>query len=229
MKQTRIGCIQTHSLLRCNCPNQLLFSRNAAKPVNYHFLRRYTIHLNSKFHISSGQLTFASTTNNIQSSTAEDQQADQPWPLLLEFTKLDATGRSQPMLNNPSFRTSLKNALLNAIKHPYTPAAWNPATPDILLGVLSSDVRLAVRSLRDYCKALKIPFIPPESRVPGIKAAPMITGGVFIKYNLQSRSCYTTMYDGRDRGVLVTLGKVQVGHLPLGLFDEEMKELPPSM
>jgi hypothetical protein len=229
MKQTRIDCIQTHSLLRCNCLNQLLFSRNAAKLVNHHFLRTYTIHHSSKLHISSRQLTFASNNNNIQSSTADDQQAYQPWALLLEFTKLDATGSSQSMLNSPLRRTSLKNALLNAIKQPYTPAAWNPATPDILLGVLSSDVRLAVRSLRDYCKALEIPFIPPKSRVPGVEAASMITGGVFIKYNLQSRSCYTTRYEGKDRGVLVTLGQEQVGHLPLGLFDEEMKELPPSM
>jgi hypothetical protein len=28
----------------------------------------------------------------------------------------------------------------------------------VLLGVMASDVRLAVRSLRDYCQALGLPF-----------------------------------------------------------------------
>lgn len=224
MKQTRTDCIQTQ---RCQFLIQLPFSRNTAKLVKPHYLRPQLIHHSSILSLFCRQSTYAS--NNIQSSTATDQQAYQPcWALLLEFTKLDATGSSQSMLNSPNSRTLLKNALLNAIKHPYTPAAWNPTTPDILLGVLSSDIRLAVRSLRDYCKALEIPFIPPESRVPGVEASPMITGGVYIKYNFKSRSCNATRYEGRDRGVLVTLGQEQIGHLPLGLFDEDMKEAPPS-
>ena len=44
---------------------------------------------------------------------------------------------------------------------PYTPAGWNPEAaeaPEVLLGVLASDVRLAVRALRDYCQALGLPF-----------------------------------------------------------------------
>lgn len=48
---------------------------------------------------------------------------------------------------------------------PHAPAGWNPeaaasssAAPEVLLGVVASDVRLAVRSLRDYCQALGLPF-----------------------------------------------------------------------
>jgi len=67
---------------------------------------------------------------------------------------------------------------------PHAPAGWNPqaavsgnasssmssdgstssggaaaAVPEVLLGVVASDVRLAVRSLRDYCQALGLPFL----------------------------------------------------------------------
>ena len=36
-------------------------------------------------------------------------------------------------------------------------------------------------------------------------------------------------YLGPDRGVLVTLGTDQVGHLPLGLLDEERAGPPPPL
>lgn len=81
---------------------------------------------------------------------------------------------------------------------PHVPAGWNPdasgssidgesseggsdgssgssgGVPEVLLGVLASDVRLAVRSLRDYCQALGLPFkaskrcagLEPFSAVP---------------------------------------------------------------
>ena len=48
-------------------------------------------------------------------------------------------------------------------------SALQDSTPNacyqVLLGVVSSDIRLAVRSLRDYTQALELPFIQPESRV----------------------------------------------------------------
>ena len=44
-------------------------------------------------------------------------------------------------------------------------------------------------------------------------------GPVYLKYNAATEQCYATRYDGRDRGVLLTLGQSLVGHLPLGLFD----------
>lgn len=142
---------------------------------------------------------------------------------------------------------------------PHTPAGWNPdavEVPEVLLGIVASDVRLAVRSLRDYCQALGLPFKAskaagvdpvgpqvlsalfvkrptphppqmPESRVPGVAAAPAIAGPVYVKFNSATGLCYASTYEGRDRGVLVQLGQQQLGHLPLGLFDEAMARPPP--
>lgn len=49
------------------------------------------------------------------------------------------------------------------------PPGWDPSAPtaEVLLGILSGDVRLAVRALRDYTDALGLPFYMPEPRVPG--------------------------------------------------------------
>lgn len=54
-------------------------------------------------------------------------------------------------------------------------------------------------------------------------------GSVYIKYNAVSQQCYVTHYNGKDRGVLLTLGGTLVGHLPLGLFDESMLQAAPSL
>ena len=70
------------------------------------------------------------------------------------------------------------------------------------------------------------PLQMPESRVPGVAAAPAVTGPVYLKYNSASGLCYCTQYEGRDRGVLVQLGQEQLGHLPLGLHDESMSGPP---
>ena len=141
---------------------------------------------------------------------------------------------------------------------PHAAAGWNPdgaEQPEVLLGVVASDVRLAVRSLRDYCQALGLPFrvrhrgvagggwrsagarlpatvlcivqasgqevlsaagcaLPrtrrqhapmrqrmcaprplaqmPESRVPGVTAAPAIAGPVYLKFNSASGLCYAS-------------------------------------
>jgi hypothetical protein len=34
-------------------------------------------------------------------------------------------------------------------------------------------------------------------------------------------------YDGKDRGVLIQLGELQLGHFPLGFFDEARQNPPP--
>lgn len=57
---------------------------------------------------------------------------------------------------------------------------------------------------------------------------PHVQGGVYIKYNSRTGLCYVTQYQGRDRGVLLQLGQSQVGHLPLGIWDEEMRRDPPE-
>ena len=35
----------------------------------------------------------------------------------------------------------------------------------ILIGILASDIRLAIRSLQEYCAALKLQYVTPENRV----------------------------------------------------------------
>ena len=114
--------------------------------------------------------------------------------------------------------------------HP--PAGWDPdaaAQPEVLLGVLSGDVRLAVRALRDWCAALGLPYTVPESRAAGAPNVAAIRGPAYIKFNSATRLCYATAYNGRDRGVLLQLGQQQLGHLPLGLFDEGMAAPPPAL
>lgn len=71
--------------------------------------------------------------------------------------------------------------------------------------------------------------LAPTVQVPGVAATPAIAGSVFVKYIPTRQLCYASKYQGRDRGVLVTLGQRQIGHLPLGLHDEAMaKPAPPS-
>lgn len=57
-------------------------------------------------------------------------------------------------------------------------------------------------------------------QVDGVTALPSIQGSVYVKYNAASETAYATSYEGSDRGVLITLGQEQIGHLPLGLLEE---------
>jgi Domain of unknown function (DUF1824) len=123
------------------------------------------------------------------------------------------------MMSSREKRQALRDALLLAAANPW-PAAGYSLDSEILLGVLASDVRLGVRSLRDYSAALNLEFILPTSRIPNAPTLPSIHSSVYIKYNSKSGLCYVTAYEGRDRGVLVNLGTEQIGHLPLGLHDE---------
>lgn len=56
-----------------------------------------------------------------------------------------------------------------------------------------------------------------------------MAGPVYLKLNAAARTCRASRYAGSDRGVLVQLGACQVGHLPLGLFDEAMAAPPPQL
>lgn len=60
-----------------------------------------------------------------------------------------------------------------AASHPSPSEGWDPSIqpPEILLGILSSDIRLAVRALRDWTSALHVPFVVPESRVMSVQLA----------------------------------------------------------
>ena len=66
-------------------------------------------------------------------------------------------------------------------------------------------------------------------QVPDVAALHAIRGAVYVKYNAGSESAYASLYTGRDRGVLMTLGQQQIGHLPLGLFDEAMAAPLPQL
>jgi hypothetical protein len=57
-------------------------------------------------------------------------------------------------------------------------------------------------------------------QVPGVETLSAVKGPVYVKYNAGSRSSYVSGYSGGDRGVLLSMGQIQIGHLPLGLFDE---------
>lgn len=128
-----------------------------------------------------------------------------------------------PMLSSLENRQALRNALLLVAAHPWAPAGYTSDT-GVLLGVVASDVRLGVRSLRDYCDALGLNFVMPTSRVPNAPTLPMIRTPVYIKLNSKTGLSYVSTYDGRDRGVLINFGTEQIGHLPLGLHDEKLEK-----
>jgi hypothetical protein len=74
-----------------------------------------------------------------------------------------------------------------AYVEPWPDAGWVPhLNPDVLLGVVAGDARLAVRALRDWCGALELPFVTPECKVRevagfrrrGGRAAGETAGGV---------------------------------------------------
>lgn len=154
-----------------------------------------------------------------------------PWPLLVEFTKQEAkrSPAAVKLTGSAEGRERLRQAVKAVACEPVVAAGWDPTRvpADLIVAVLSSDVRLALRALRDYCQALGVEFVQPASRVPGVAALAGLQGSpVYLKYNAASRLCYATRYQGRDRGVLLQFGQEQVGHLPLGLWDEK-QERPP--
>jgi len=154
------------------------------------------------------------------------------WQLLKSFTLQEFKGLARPLIATADQRSKLRQALLTAYSQPYIPDGWNPAiskTPDVLLGIMASDSRLAVRALRDWCQALGLPYAVPDSRVAGVDSIAAVQGSVYIKYNSTTQQSYLTLYQGRDRGVLVQLGQAQLGHFPLGFFDEQMSSPPPAM
>lgn len=91
----------------------------------------------------------------------------QAWDLLREFTKAEVKEAAASYLDSPSERRRLRAALETVAKRPLPAQGWDPAATEkeLLLGVLASDVRLAVRALRDWTDALHVPFVAPASRV----------------------------------------------------------------
>lgn len=145
---------------------------------------------------------------------SEAMGVEAAWALLEDFTAKEARGLAQPFLNDRASRQRLRDALLVAAAAPHVPAGWNPSSsgsgggdsssssgdsnrsssggsggvPEVLLGVLASDVRLAVRALRDYTQALGLPSLVSErelARAPeGLHAAgrhTLVAGGWPVK------------------------------------------------
>lgn len=166
------------------------------------------------------------------------------WQLLEDFTREEFAGRAAAKyLSTRESRQNLKQAFLQAARTPHPSSGWSPmdhrsgadcesssSQGVILLGIVASDVRYAIRSLRDYCNALNIPFVAPVPRgMSPVPKVPAIVGPVYIRYNSSTGQCTITTYSGRDRGVLVQFGSIQVGHLPLGLLDEDMSQPAPPV
>lgn len=146
------------------------------------------------------------------------------WNLLREYTRLEFQQMAARYTATRESRTRLREAFLYASKTPYESVNWHPGTSPVLLGIISSDIRFALRSLRDFTSALGAPYTPPESPTVPL---PQIRGSVYIRYRHScvddgETQCTVSAYSGNDRGVLVNFGSMQVGHLPLGLLDEDM-------
>lgn len=77
-----------------------------------------------------------------------------------------------------------------AATHACPEAGWDPAAQPsaLMLGVLSGDVRLAVRALRDYAQALGFEFVTPQSRVSAdqASAAPGTSAAASVVASLQA-------------------------------------------
>jgi hypothetical protein len=155
------------------------------------------------------------------------------WAQLTDLTQKDFRGLARPLTATPAQRDGLRRALLAVYASANPAEGWPGAgaqpPPDVLLGLLSSDVRLAVRALRDWTAGLGLPYVAPVSRIDGGGPLAAVRGGVYLKYNARACMAYVTLYEGQDRGVLVQLGQAQLGHFPLGLFDEGMASPPPPL
>lgn len=144
---------------------------------------------------------------------------------------MEIKGTAQQYLGSASGRAQLRDALMLVYSQPCVEEAWAcEPPPDVLMGVVASDSRLGVRALRDWCEALGLPYLQPENRVQGAASIAAVQGAVYLKYNSRTQLCYISLYQGRDRGVLLQLGQGELlGHFPLGLFDEAMAKPAPSL
>eukprot|EP00955_Chlamydomonas_euryale_P079259 363275-Chlamydomonas_euryale.AAC.9 len=118
------------------------------------------------------------------------QGAEDSWKMLKDFTVKEFRGMSSSFVSSREKRDELRSAVLPADARRCPSVSWrirtvllssaqaiytspNPSRgwipdssdPDVLLGVVSSDVRLAVRACRDWCSALNLEYVSPEIRV----------------------------------------------------------------
>lgn len=89
----------------------------------------------------------------------------QAWTLLRRLNQLDVQGQAEAITASAEERQKLRLALLSVRNAPEPEFGWNPDAPDLMMGLLASDVRLGVRALRDWTQAMQVAFKMPESRV----------------------------------------------------------------
>lgn len=89
----------------------------------------------------------------------------QSWEWLVEYTKLDSQGKGQELRASKAQRDILRVALERVVAEPNAEAGWAPQSPEVLLGIMSSDVRLGIRALRDWTERFRAEYIVPEVRV----------------------------------------------------------------
>lgn len=89
----------------------------------------------------------------------------QAWELLEEYTAKDFQGLAQKMRGTKSQRDKLRDALRTVLSQKSLDRGWEPDQPQVLLGILCSDVRLGIRALRDWSSATGTQFVVPTSQV----------------------------------------------------------------
>jgi len=188
-----------------------------------------TLH-SSRVHVRRrGGVTLPNSADSADSAIPPNSES--AWELLERFTRSEFQGTAgSTHLATKASRDKLREAFYVAIETPNESIAWKgPSQSPVLLGVLSSDIRLALRSLRDYTKAMGVAYVLPkyvgqDGTADASVALPALRGPVYVRFRALPDSapqCTVSRYQGEDRGVLVNFGAMQVGHLPLGLLDED--------
>lgn len=143
------------------------------------------MHTRPSFNIKHAlQGTAVSIRFRFRVQAAQATPQDDAWALLRKATQLDARGQlmGSPLVSTADARHCLRNAVEvcvgmvlvcfantdpQAAATTANPAvAWDPSAPNLLISVLASDVRLALRALRDYCDGMGVP--QPTTVVPRV-------------------------------------------------------------
>ncbi|GAX81350.1 hypothetical protein CEUSTIGMA_g8781.t1 [Chlamydomonas eustigma] len=165
--------------------------------------------------------------------------------MLLDYSRKQFNGRPHHLTSSREGREELREIIMAIYSSRpsttppgdtnYTPVTSNDAEDTtlrsdlLLLGIMASDVKMAMRGFRDWCQALNLDYVLPENRVPGSLSLSEVKGSVYLKYNSVSKACYLSPYAGQERGVLLQLGQDRLlGHFPLGLWDEDHSNPTPK-
>jgi hypothetical protein len=205
-----------------------------------------------RHHVSSQGSSYLSPVLQRLASSVTDERSVSNRKVMLEtlldYSRKQFNGRPHHLTSSKEGRDQLRDLLMTIYSN--RPSAFpsvdandaNDATSTsnitdestlrsdlLLLGIMASDVRLAMRGFRDWCQALELEYVLPDNRVPGSTSLSEVQGSVYLKYNSVSKACYLSPYIGQERGVLLQLGQDRLlGHFPLGLWDEDQSNPPPE-